>query len=136
MTAALKRASSIADTYLASQFTLPLIVSPQGWDMALTGAVCDIAAFLLYAQWGGGNVSAPEDHRKQLAYDAAVRWLAEIRDQETFPLYTDSSGDPTGSDEAGPFIVSDLPVGFTTRGLCQPDSTGGVNGDPWNNGGF
>lgn len=127
MNAALQRASSIADTYLSSQFDLPLTgtdVSSPGWDMALTGAVCDIAAYLLYAQWGGGNPASPEDARRKVAYDNALAWLKQIRDEEIFPLYSDSSGNPVGTDEAGPFIISDYPVGFTPRGVFAPDALG------------
>lgn len=117
MTAALQAASSIADSYIASQFTLPLITSPQGWDMSLTLAVCNIAAKLLYAQFGF-NPGAPGDQLVEKRYQDALDWLAQIRDKLIFPAWTDSSVN-TGVDEAGDWVISDTPVGFTSRGVTD-----------------
>lgn len=124
--AALQAASSVADTYLPSQFTLPLQTSPSnGWDMSLTMNVCWIAAWLLYNSYGFAPM-APGDDLVVKRYQAAIEWLGQIRDKKIFPQYTDSSTN-TGTDEAGNFVVSDSPVGFTSRGVtCWPSSL-----SPW-----
>src|SRR5678810_1386593 len=82
--AALQAASSEADSYIASQFTLPLITSPQGWDMSLTIAVCNIAAYRLYSQFGF-NPNAPADQLIVNRYKDAIAWLGQIRDEKIFP---------------------------------------------------
>lgn len=119
-TAALQAASSIADSYLVSQFTLPLQTSPQGWDMSLTMNVAWIAAWLLYNQFGF-NPAAPVDDLVVKRYEAAIDWLKQIREQQISPPFVDSSTS-AGSDEAGTFFVSDPPVGFGTRGIGQTDT--------------
>lgn len=118
-TAALQAASSIADSYLVSQFTLPLQTSPQGWDMSLTMNTCWIAAWLLYTTYGFAPM-APGDDLVVKRYDSAIRWLEQIRDKQIFPAWVDSSTN-TGVDEAGAFIQSDPPVGFTPRGINTND---------------
>lgn len=114
--AQLQAASSIADSYIASQFTLPLVTEPVGWDMSLTMAVCNIAAYLLYVQYGF-NPAARADKFIQDRYQATVVWLEQIRDKEIFPQWTDSTGTDPVSAESGPYIESDPPVGFTNRGI-------------------
>lgn len=123
ITAQLQAASSIADSYLSSQYTLPLKTSPQGWDMSLTMAVCNIAAYLLYCQYGFNPGSSQPDKLIQLRYDDAIKWFAQIRDEEVHPQWVDSS---TTVPEAGPYVISDPPVGFTGRGVVN-----GVCGNPW-----
>lgn len=126
-TAALQAASSLCDSYIVSQFTLPLQVSPQGWDMSLTQAVCSIAAYMLFNQYGF-NPAAPADDLIVRRYNDALAWLKQIKDKEIFPQWVDSSGGslPT-SDEGGAWVQSDPPVGFTNRGLTP--------GGPWTPGG-
>jgi phage gp36-like protein len=124
--AALQAASSIADTYLPSQFTLPLQVSPQGWDMSLTMNVCWIAAWLLYNSFGFAPM-APGDDLVVKRYESALAWLGQIRDKEIFPQYVDAINGATTSPEQGPFVISDPPVGFTNRGLAP----GQVVCNPW-----
>jgi phage gp36-like protein len=114
--AQLKAASSFCDSYLASQFTLPLQLEPPGWDMSLTKVVCDIAAYQLSMQYGF-NPAAPQDDLLVTRYKAAVAWLEAIRDKELFPQWVDSSPAPLTGDEGGPWAVSDPPKGFTGRGL-------------------
>lgn len=118
MVAALQAASSICDGFLTSQFTLPLQTDPIGWDMSLVWATCAIAAYLLYKQYGFAP-QAPGDELIVRNYDDAMKWLKGVSDEVITPNYADSSGDPEGSDEAGPFVDSDLPVGFTTRGIAR-----------------
>lgn len=115
VSAALQAASSIADSYLASQFTLPLQSMPQGWDMSLTMNVCWIACYLLYNQYGYAPM-APGDDMVAKRYEAAIKWLEQVRDEEIFPQFVDAAGSPPTSAEAGPYVVSDAPVGFTDRG--------------------
>ena len=122
--AALQAASSRADSYLASQFTLPLLTDPQGWDMALTRCVCDLAAFDLYRQYGL-NPNAPDYGALKALYDDAIAWLVMVRDKKIFPQYVDS-GEDLGTPEAGPFVISDAPVGFTSRGVTDSDSDDGL----------
>ncbi len=121
ITANLKAASSIADTYLPSQFTLPLATSPHGWDMSLTLAVCSIAAYLLYSQFGFNPATSQADQLIVTRYQSALKWLEQIRDEEIFPQWVDSSGTDPVTAEAGPYIISDPPVGFTSRGVMNPD---------------
>jgi phage gp36-like protein len=112
-TSMLQAASSLCDSYLASQFTLPLTV----WDMNLTMNVCNIAAYMLACQFGF-NPGAPADKLIETRYQNALMWLEQIRDEKIFPQYTDTQnqgGDSTI--EAGPYVVSDPPVGFTDRGV-------------------
>ncbi len=125
ITAQLQAASSIADTYLASQFTLPLIVSPQGWDMSLTKAVADIAAYFLYCQYGFNPANSPADQLIQIKYENAIKWLSQIRDEEIFPQWTDSS---STTPEAGAYIESQPQVGFT------PPVGPNVTNNAWPNG--
>lgn len=129
MTAALQAASSIADSYINSVFVLPLVVSPQGWDMSLTLAVSNVAAYLLYNQFGF-NPAAPADRLIVDRYQAAMTWFQAISDEKVTPNWTDSSGATPQSQAAGPFVISDSPVGFTSRGVTNSD-TDSTNGWPW-----
>ncbi len=114
--AQLQAASSLVDSYIVSQFTLPLQTDPQGWDMSLTRSVCIIAAYLLYVQYGF-NPSASADQLIVERYKSELEWLTQIRDKKIFPQWVDSGSTAVGSDEGGPFVISDEPVGFTGRGL-------------------
>ncbi len=118
MDAALQAASSIADSYINSVFVLPLQASPQGWDMSLTLAVCNIAAYLLYCQFGF-NPNAPADKLIQQRYDQALSWLKSISEETVTPNWIDSSGADPQSQAAGAFVISDTPVGFTSRGVTS-----------------
>lgn len=113
MDAALQAASSICDAYLPSQFTLPLVT----WDMSLTLAACAIAAQVLYNTIGFPP-NAPGDELINKRAAAAYLFLEQVRDEKTFPQWTDSSGqDPI--DEPGDYVVSDAPAGFTDRGILN-----------------
>lgn len=109
MTACLQSASGLADSYLRSQFTLPLQTTPIGWDYSLVIAVCNIAAYTLYCQVGF-NPNSPADKLVEERYNRSIKWLEEIRDEKLFPNWIDAGS--TGSPEAGPFSISDPPVGF------------------------
>lgn len=118
--AQLKAASSVADSYIVSQFTLPLL----SWDMSLTIAVCSIAAYFLYVQFGF-NPNNPADKTIEDRYKYYVGWLNQIRDNEIFPQWADSGVDPA-VEQAGPYIESDTPAGFTDRGIVVPAWTPGT----------
>lgn len=113
--AAIQAESSIADSYLTSQFVLPLQASPQGWDMSLTLVVCYRAAYSLYFSFGF-NPASPDWQVMTGRKEWADKWLDGVSKKIITPLFTDSSGAAPGSDTAGDFIVSDPPVGFTDRG--------------------
>lgn len=125
--AALQSASSIADSYLPSQFTLPLQVSPQGWDMSLTMYTCWIAAWMLYNSFGF-SPQAPLDELIIKRYESALDWLAQIRDKKIFPQYIDSVNASSSDPEQGAFVISDPPVGFTPRGVANDFNQ---QFDPW-----
>jgi phage gp36-like protein len=126
VTAALQAASSVADAALSSQFILPLQVSPsQGWDMALKRVVCFLAAFDLYFNFGF-NPSSPDWQVMTERKAWADKWLDGISKKTISPAYVDSSGLPADADRAGDFVISDDPVGFTSRGVTT--STGNFNG--------
>lgn len=127
-TAALQAASSLLDTYLAGQFVLPLSVSPQGWDMALTAHTCWVAAKMQYDQFGYNPASAT-DALIERRYKDAIAWAEAVRDKRVQPQYIDSSGLEPTADAAGDFFVSDQPVGFTGRGSSDPCIP-----DPWDGG--
>lgn len=118
VTASLQASSSIADASLSSQFEMPLPTSPQGWDMSLTVHVCWHAAYSLYFQFGF-NPSSPDWQLMTDRFDRAVKFFDGIAKKTITPLYTDSAGSDT-SDRAGDFVISDVPVGFTQRGVTQP----------------
>jgi phage gp36-like protein len=126
--AQLQAASSVADSYIVSQFELPLETDPIGWDQSLVLCVCNIAAFYLYSQFGFNPSGSTADEMIERRYQEAIKWLENIRDKKVFPQWTDSSGDSDASDNAGAYIVSDPPVGFTNRGVTD-DSP--VVADPW-----
>jgi len=115
-TAALQAASSVADASLSSQFVLPLQVSPQGWDMGLKQAVCYIAAFNLYFQFGF-NPASPDWQVMTERKKWADAFLDGIAKKTITPIYVDSSGTSPDADRAGDFVISDDPVGFTNRGV-------------------
>jgi phage gp36-like protein len=104
-TAQLIAASGIADSYLASQFTLPIVT----YDTSLTLAVANIAAYNLYCQYGFNPANSPADQLIQIKYENAIKWLSQIRDEELFPQWTDSSSTVPA---AGPYIESQPQIGF------------------------
>ncbi len=116
LTAQLQAASSTADSYLASQFTLPLQTDPQGWDMQLTRCVCAIAAFNLYRQFGL-NPAAPDFGAIKSLHDTALEWLEQVRDEELTPQYVDSAGTPGNVEGGGPFVITATTRGYSERGM-------------------
>ncbi len=121
--AQLQAASGVADGYLPSQFTLPLLT----WDFSLTLAVCQLATYQLYCQFGF-NPDSPADQLIQLQYNNGLKFLMDIRDKNVFPPYTDSSGAVDSPEEAGPYVDSEIPVGFTHRGASRRRGVFGSGG--------
>jgi phage gp36-like protein len=115
-TTALQYASAEADSYLGSQFQLPLLQ----WDMALAGAVCVMAAKRLYDTFGY-NAAAPIDQLIDRRYAQALEWLAKVANEKVSPQYVDSS---VAGLPAGPFVLSAPPV-FGPNQNCT------FNCDPW-----
>lgn len=130
--AALKAASSRADSYLASAFVLPLQTDPVGWDMQLTRCVCDMAAFALARQYGL-NPNAPDFAALKSLDDSAVEWLTLVRDGKITPQYVDSNGSPGNVEEGGPFVITATQRGWSERDInpCSPPlpSTGPFSSD-------
>jgi len=123
--AMLQAASSECDAYFPSQWKLPLV----SWDMNLRRVTCNIAAYLLYSQFGY-NTAAPGDQMVVRRYEQAIAWLIQIRDKIIFPPYVDITGIDPQTLEQGDYAVSDGSVGFTatgrtSRGFCARPL------DPW-----
>jgi phage gp36-like protein len=89
--AALEAASSLADSYLAARYTLPII----SWGSALTRAVAVIAAYDLMSR-RGYDPNRPGDENLRLRYEDALRWLQDVAAGRVDPQVQDSS--PTISD--------------------------------------
>lgn len=126
--AALQAASDEADTYMNEQLVLPL----QTWGGKLVKVVCDIAAFNLYVQFGY-NPNASGDKNYEARYDRAMDWLMAVSRKEiklvNSPAYIDSSA---GTPQAGPYAVSNAPVGFgQTGGVTNNDPRIGVLNSNW-----
>lgn len=113
--AQLQAASGIANDWISSQFVMPLTQ----WGMSLTKAVCDIAAYELFIQFGF-NPNALADKNIETRYKSAMEWLYKISRKEirldSNPDYIDSSA---GIPAAGPMVISNLPIGFGTRAAFQ-----------------
>jgi phage gp36-like protein len=115
--AALAAASEVADSYLRSQFVLPLIT----WGTDLTRAVCMIAAYdLLVGR--GYNPEAGADTNIRLRYEDAIAWLKDVARGLAALDATDSSpgGEPGSSTLAGPRVASSSQRGYSIRGTNDP----------------
>lgn len=95
--AALALASSRADGYLASRYTLPLT----SWDTSLTWAVCAIASYELLIFEGfnpeGADAEIPRRARE------ATRWLEQVGDGTITPVVVDATPLVAG---AGPTVYT------------------------------
>lgn len=82
--AQLLRASEFADSYLRSQYTLPLV----RWGSDLVHAVCDVAAYRLVCLRG----FSPESDGLYLDnFNASAKWLRDIGTGLVTPDVIDSS---------------------------------------------
>lgn len=97
--AAIDAASSVADGYLGSRYTLPIT----GHGQDLTRAVCNIAAYDLLSVRGYNPDPGGNDNIRQ-RYDDAIRWLERVSAGTVSPAdIADSSPDANGS-TSGPFV--------------------------------
>lgn len=124
--ACLQAASSLIDSYISAQFQLPLTA----WDMGLTLQCCNIARFMLYRQVGF-NPSSGGDETTVNAYNDAIAWLENVRDEKIHPQWTASPVNEAAASDPVDYVVTDPPVGFTVRGNSQGNvvSTGWPSGD-------
>lgn len=98
-TAALVKASGVADGYLRKRFALPL----SAWSDDLTQVVCEIAAYNLMSV-RGFNPASNADTLLAQRYQDAIAWLKDVARGLVEPDLTDAT--PT-VDEAGPLVESD-----------------------------
>jgi phage gp36-like protein len=104
---ALNAASTFADGYLRSQYTLPLI-APYPAD--LVEAVCKIAAYNLLSVRGlNPELGADQNYRDR--YKDALAWLTEVGMGHISPSILDSS---PGQNPIGPYV---------TQAYTDPDTT-------------
>ena len=108
--AAIVAASGFADSYLTSQFQLPL----SAWDQGLTFHVCSLAAYWLFAR-RGMNPEAPEDQVLKQRAEMAMAWLRDIAEEKVHPKWTDASGG-SDTDAAGPFVITSPSRGWRPAG--------------------
>jgi phage gp36-like protein len=102
--AALDAASDIADGYLASRFSLPLLPPFPG---DLVRAVCDIGAYLAMKRRGFNPEGDPNVVK---GYDDAVQWLEGISRNLITPAVQESS--PAQGSLTIPTIISKPPRGW------------------------
>ena len=81
----LEGASRLADEYLKSRYTMPLV----SWSSSLTAAVCKIAAYGLIGV-RGFNPGAGADVNLRMRHDDAMSWLKAVSRQEVHPEVVDS----------------------------------------------
>lgn len=80
-------ASSTADTYMASTYTLPL----QQISPALTQATASVAAYIIRST-GGMNPDSPNDRVIRTRYEDAIRLFERVAARKaTFPGVADSA---------------------------------------------
>lgn len=126
----LDSASARIDSALADRFTLPL-VAPYPQDLIECECVFASWTGLLVRGW---NPEAPGGAAQKIRYDEWNAWLQRVASGQLTPTVHDSSSSGGGATDdtasAGPFVISDQPVGFTSRGVTE---SGGAL-DPWNPG--
>lgn len=83
--AALDDVSRLADGYLKSRYTMPLV----SWGSELTSAVCKIAAYNLFCV-RGFNPGSGADVNLRMRHDDAMTWLKAVSRQEVHPEVVDS----------------------------------------------
>ena len=110
--AAITAASRLADSYLASRFTLPLTA----WQQDLTRAVVNIATYDLMSQ-RGFSPAPGSDENIRLRYEDSIRWLEKITTIGVTPQVTDSSSGatPGSSGSGGGELETASSRGFSDR---------------------
>lgn len=111
--------SSKADSYLRSQFTLPLI----SWDEELKQAVADRAALRMLRK-RGFNPERGVDVDVLEAAKEALLWFKEVAAGRVVPGVVDSSpaAAPGQSSTGGGMIQSASQRGYSLRGTTNRDS--------------
>jgi phage gp36-like protein len=115
--AQLLRASEVADSYLRSQYKLPLV----RWGSDIVDAVCNVAAYKLVCL-RGFNPEADESYLTN--YNTATKWLRDIGSGVVTPDVIDSSASTVDPGDhaaaASPSAASPAPynsfLGNRTRG--------------------
>jgi phage gp36-like protein len=122
--AALEAASREVDSYIKSQYTLPLTAI--GAD--LIAKTADIAAYRLMKATGY-NPESPRDDLFKVAYDQAIAWLEKVGRGSVSPSGLQGSSGTTDGQAHGarPMVVSSSQRGFSSRG--NTTSGGGFVGD-------
>lgn len=93
----LDAASALADSYLASRYTLPLI----SWGDDLIRAVCVIAAWDILAGTRGFDPEALGDQAVRMRYEDIIKWLEAIAAGDVTP-----SGIVDSSTAASPMVAA------------------------------
>jgi phage gp36-like protein len=121
---ALANVSRFMDGYLGVVFVLP--ITNDNGALKLQCAVIT-AYFLLSAK--GFNPDSPGDKNLFDRYEAAIKWLEDVRDKKILPQFTDSSvnADAGRSGIGRPRVVTGTDRGYSTR-------QGDVYGPGWNQG--
>lgn len=104
---ALEAASDLIDSYLASQFTLPL----KKWGQDIVRCNCCIARYDLAVR-RGYNPEAGADVNIRTMYEDCIRWLERIADGDATPSVIDSSSGGAGT----AFVITSSQRGFSSRG--------------------
>lgn len=89
-------ASSFVLSYLANRYSLPLV----SWTDDVKAATAHIAAWWLLSRRGYDSTSGSDDNIEN-RYNAALVWLADVRDGRAFPEEVIDSG---SVDERGVLI--------------------------------
>lgn len=115
--------SRVIDTYLSSQYVLPL----QQWDMDIVHATCVLAAWDLLAA-RGYSPQAQTDINLRQRYLDILAWLEKVSEGELTPANVIDSSTPTGEGDGsevftfdGGYLVTTDVRGWTDRGVRTPD---------------
>lgn len=94
---AIAKASALADSYLASKYTLPLIAP---FDPSLVQQVAAIATYRVMKRRGYAPMSADNDPIRD-GYKEAVKWLQDISSGKAEIQATDSNTDAEAREGRG-----------------------------------
>lgn len=104
VTAALKKASAVADSYLRDQYTLPL---SEPYDPALVDAVVQIAAWRLLCR-RGFNATTPGDATVRMGYEDSIEYLKRIANGQVRLSVVQSA-----PEQIEPRVISGIPRGYS-----------------------
>lgn len=122
----IQEASDYASSFLANQYTLPLVE----WGDDLTGAVAKIAAYEFLSVRGLNPDNGGSDKNVKDRADAARTWIQMVGAGKATPV---GIVDSTPSQQVGvpgsvPTVTSSSSRGFTNRG-CPPGAGGPFTGN-------